>query len=153
MFGVVLFIGISAFIAYLILDLIVCVKHNIMIKAKAAYAAEQKALMIEQRKIDKENRDAEKLAKREAILHEKEKKEADKNRIQQLTASSNRAFLSRRSQQILDLIEIAENNQSGTQYGGKEWMKYQKQIMTYENQLQALKVKELKARVTNGIGI
>lgn len=102
------------------------------------------ALRAEQRAIEQKQKEE----KRRAVEAKKAREKAEKAKVEKDLASSDLEFIHHRLDQIYRLIEIAEENQSGTIYGGKEWMKLEKQIMTYEGQAQALKKRERKARAT-----
>ena len=87
-----------------------------------------------------------KAEEREARRIEKEAEKADKLKLQKEIASSDLEYLRHRLNQIYKLIELAEEDQEGTIYGGKEWVKHEKRIMQLEAQAQSLKKKERQAR-------
>lgn len=81
------------------------------------------------------------------ILAEKrERDRAEKLAVQKDLASYDLEYIRHKLDQIYKLIEIAEDRQEGTIYGGKEWLKQEKEIMRYEAQAQALKKNERKAK-------
>ena len=87
-----------------------------------------------------------KAIEQEARRIEKEAEKANKLKLQKEIASSDLEYLSHRLKQIYKLIELAEEDQEGTIYGGKEWVKHEKRIMQLEAQAQLLKKKERQAR-------
>lgn len=95
---------------------------------------------------EKEKAKAQQATEKKALLEKKESEKAAKLQVKKELASSDLEYLPHRLSQIYDLIEILEEKQEGTLYGGKEWMKYEKQIMSYESQAQSLKKRERQAR-------
>lgn len=129
------------------------IRHNRKVKRYKQYQAEQKhlaALAKEKqraetlaiRQAEKERKELERLRKEELKQAEKEKRLNTQRKI----ASSERQYFEHRRRQIYDIIELLEDGQSGTTHGSKEWLKYEKQIMSFEKQLQAMQAKEIKLR-------
>lgn len=100
----------------------------------------------ERERREKEKAKAQQAAEKKALLEKKEAEKAAKLQVKKELASSDLEYFPHRLSQIYDLIEILEEKQEGTLYGGKEWMKYEKQIMSYESQAQILKKRERQAR-------
>lgn len=129
------------------------IRHNRKVKRLKQYQLEQKqaakmekerqradALAI--RQAEKERKDLERIRKEEIKQAEKEKRLNTQRKV----ASSERQYFQHRREQIYDIIELLEDGQSGTTHGSKEWLKYEKQIMSFEKQLQAMQAKEIKLR-------
>lgn len=117
-----------------------CFRSSSVRSARHARSADPK-------RTDKKELERKRKAKeREARRIEKEAEKADKLKLQKEIASSDLEYLSHRLNQIYKLIELAEEDQEGTIYGGKEWVKHEKRIMQLEAQAQSLKKKERQAR-------
>lgn len=101
----------------------------------------EKARILEEKQLIKEAKETEKAEKEAVKQAEKARKEHNKKML----AGSDLEYYTRRERQIDNIIEILEEKQAGTIYGGKEWLKYEKQIMTYENQNRTLARKHLIA--------
>lgn len=99
------------------------------------------ALRAEQRAIEQKQKEE----KRRAMEEQKAREKAEKLEAEKHAAEIDLEYIRHRLQQVYKLIKITEDNQLGTLEGGKEWMKYQKQLMTYEAQAHTLKKKEQKA--------
>lgn len=102
----------------------------------------KKAEILEMRQAEKERKDLERIRKEEAKQAEKEKRLNTQRKV----ASSERQYFEHRRGQLYDMLEIAIDKQDGTTHGSKEWIKYQKQIMSLEKQLQSMQSKEIKLR-------
>jgi hypothetical protein len=102
----------------------------------------KKAEALATRQAEKERKDLERIRKEEIKQAEKEKRLNTQRKV----ASSERQYFEHRRRQIYDIIELLEDGQSGTTHGSKEWLKYEKQIMSFEKQLQAMQAKEIKLR-------
>ena len=129
------------------------IRHNRKVKRYKQYQLEQKqaakmekerqradALAI--RQAEKERKDLERIRKEEIKQAEKEKRLNTQRKV----ASSERQDFDHGRGQLYDMLEIAIDKQDGTTHGSKEWIKYQKQIMTLEKQLQSMQAKEIKLR-------
>lgn len=133
------------FCGYLAVDYIVCTVHNHRVRKEQRNEEIRKQEVTRAMAIEREMSKQEQEEARLARVAAREAAQEEKLRRQRLAASSEMEYNNHRSEQLLQLIEIAELNQSGTVYGGKEWLKYQKQIMSYESQLQTLKTRRSKA--------
>lgn len=126
-------------------------KRKKVLLAKAAAKAAEKEKKEQERirlVMAREKAAAEKAAAKAAKEAAAAAKAENRKRVETLIAGSNMQYNDRRTKQIESLIELEEEKQSGTTYGSKEWVKYQKQIMTYEKQLQSIQNKEIKYRNT-----
>ena len=129
------------------------IRHNRKVKRYKQYQLEQKQLVVQEKERKKaevlEIRQAEKQRKEEERIRKEEIKQAEKEKrlnTQRKVASSERQYFDHRRDQLYDMLEIAIDKQDGTTHGSKEWIKYQKQIMTLEKQLQSMQAKEIKLR-------
>lgn len=102
----------------------------------------KKAEMLAIRQAEKERKELDRIWKEEIKQAEKEKRINTQRKI----ASSERQYFDHRRGQLYDMLEIATDKQDGTTHGSKEWIKYQKQIMSLEKQLQSMQAKEIKLR-------
>ena len=102
----------------------------------------KKAESLATRQAEKERKDLERIRKEEIKQAEKEKRIDTQRKV----ASSERQYFDHRRNQLYDMLEIAIDKQDGTTHGSKEWIKYQKQIMSLEKQLQSMQAKEIKLR-------
>lgn len=129
------------------------IRHNRKVKRYKRYQLEQKQLasqekerkkaeILEIRQAEKERKDLERIRKEEVKQAEKEKRLNTQRKV----ASSERQYFDHRRGQLYDMLEIATDKQDGTTHGSKEWIKYQKQIMSLEKQLQSMQAKEIKLR-------
>ncbi len=99
----------------------------------------------ESRAYEREQEKRRKEALRQEKSKEKARKDAEKIKASKKSASSDLEFIRHRLEQIDDLIEIANNQQDGTNRGSTEWLKYEREIMRLEAQAHALKKKHAKA--------
>ena len=129
------------------------IRHNRKVKRYKQYQLEQKQLaaqekerkkaeILESRQAEKERKDLERIRKEEIKQAEKEKRLNTQRKV----ASSERQYFDHRRGQLYDMLEIAIDKQDGTTHGSKDWIKYQKQIMSLEKQLQSMQAKEIKLR-------
>lgn len=126
-------------------------KRKKVLLAKAAAKAAEKEKKEQKRNrlvMAREKAAAEKAAAKAAKEAAAAAKAENRKRTEILAAGSNMQYNERRTKQIESLIELSEDKQSGTTYGSKEWVKYQKQIMNYEKQLQTIQSKNIKYRNT-----
>lgn len=126
-------------------------KRKKVLLAKAAAKAAEKEKKEQERNrlvMAREKEAAEKAAAKAAKEAAAAAKAENRKRTEILAAGSNMQYNERRTKQIESLIELSEDKQSGTTYGSKEWVKYQKQIMNYEKQLQTIQSKNIKYRNT-----
>ena len=110
--------------------------------------AEEKRRVEHEKELEKKAKAEEKrrmMEEKQRKIEAKEAEQAAKMQFKKELASSELEYIQHRMTQIQNLINIAEEKQEGTLYGGKEWTKYEKDIMKYESQYQALKIKERKA--------
>lgn len=111
--------------------------HNLNAERAQAYQATKEAQKERERaQAVNEAREAAKAAKEER-----------KAKTQKIIASSNLQFIDHRIKQLENLIEIEQEKRAGTLYGGKEWKKYEKSILSYEKQLQSLNVQRMKNKL------
>lgn len=108
-------------------------------KEAARIAKENHKLYLAANKLKKEQ-------ERERKAREKEREREEKLSAQKQFAGSELEYINHRLRQIDKLIELAEEKQSGTIYGGKEWLKAEREIMTLEKQAHVLHTKAQKAR-------
>lgn len=129
------------------------IRHNRKVKRYKQYQAEKKQLAAQEKERKKAEtlaiRQAEKDRKERELICKEELKQAEKEKrlnTQRKIASSERQYFDHRRNQLYDMLEIAIDKQDGTTHGSKDWIKYQKQIMSLEKQLQSMQAKEIKLR-------
>ena len=129
------------------------IRNRRKLKRYRQYQLEQKQLAAQEKERNKaeilEMRQAEKRRKEEDRIRKEEAKQTEKEKRlnnQRKVASSERQYFDHRRGQLYDMLEIAVDKQDGTTHGSKEWIKYQKQIMSLEKQLQSMQAKEIKLR-------
>ncbi len=77
---------------------------------------------------------------------EKERQKEIDNNSKITIAKSKLTYIEDRIKTIKNLLENAENKRDGTIPGGKEYKRYTKEILSYENQLQSLDENWTKAK-------
>ena len=119
-------------------------------KAADRIAKENHKLFLAANKWKKEQEQQRKRIAAEQARQEKEQAKArereEKLSAQKMAAGADLEYINHRLKQLDNLMAIAEDTQSGTIYGGKEWIKAEREIMKLENQAHALHVKAQKAR-------
>jgi len=94
----------------------------------------------------KEQERQRKETEKRILAEKRERAKAEKLAVQKDLASYDLEYIRHKLDQVYRLIEIAEDRQQGTIYGGKEWLKQEKEIMRLEAQAQSLKKNERKAK-------
>lgn len=112
-------------------------------KEAARIAKENHKLFLAANKWKKEQ---ERERKKREAEQAKAKAQEEKLSAQKQAAGSDLEYINHRLKQLDSLMTIAEEKQAGTIYGGKEWLKAEREIMKLENQAHTLHVKAQKAR-------
>jgi len=94
----------------------------------------------------KEQERQRKETEKRILAEKRERAKAENLAMQKDLAAYDLEYIRHKLEQVYRLIEIAEDRQEGTIYGGKEWLKQEKEIMRLETQAQALKKNERKAK-------
>ena len=94
----------------------------------------------------KEQERQRKETEKRILAEKRERAKAENLAMQKDLAAYDLEYIRHKLEQVYRLIEIAEDRQEGTIYGGKEWLKQEKEIMRLEAQAQALKKNERKAK-------